>query len=128
MAPQQNAGALDSAMSFPRNMPTGILIILLGLFAFSVGAMRAVRAFGLARWQVALALVAVAAALYLANAVLIHHFIRRRAPEFANARDWDLTAGLGIVPRWVSALGLLAISALGAALLPWLVLLIYSLA
>ena len=111
----------------PINMTNGVLIILLGFFAFGVGAMRAVRALGLARWHVALALFAVAAGLYVANAVLIQRYIRRRAPEFANGRDWDLTAGTGIVPQWVSVIGLLSMSALGAALFPWVILLIRAL-
>jgi hypothetical protein len=32
-----------------------------------------------------------------------------------------LTAGLGIVPKWISAIGLLLISALITAILPWVI-------
>lgn len=56
-------------------------------FAFSIGA------FGVA--------------LYLASNFLTFHFIKKRAPQFDNQRDWETTAGLGIVPKWVSEIGLL---------------------
>jgi len=53
--------------------------------------------------------------------ILIRYYIKLRTPEFANDEDWDKTAGLGIVPRWVSVIGLLSISALITAILPWII-------
>lgn len=47
-------------------------------------------------------------------------YIKKRAPEFANDEMWEFTAGMGVVPKWVSYIGLLAISALIAAVLPWI--------
>lgn len=61
-------------------------------------------------------------------ATLIQLFIKKRAPACAsreevvsNVEAWELTAGVGIVPKWVSWIGLWAISALITALLPWIV-------
>lgn len=97
-----------------------MVFMLAGALLLSIGAMRVTRALGLERWQVSLGLLLLGVCLYTANVVLIRRYIRERAPEFANNDSWEHTAGLGIVPRWVSVLGLLAYSALVAALLPWL--------
>ena len=96
-------------------------IIIVGFVVMSVLAMRTVRYFGLERWHVSTALLLLGAALYVVNALLIHHYIRSRARFFATDDRWEFTAGLGIVPRWVSVIGLLAISAVAAALVPWIV-------
>jgi hypothetical protein len=45
-------------------------------------------------------------AIYLANIALIRLFILRRAPSTLTDDTWERTAGKGIVPRWVSVLGL----------------------
>lgn len=45
----------------------------------------------------------------LINAALITFFVRRRAPEAWQAGEWEMTAGTGVVPRWVSELGLVGI-------------------
>lgn len=57
------------------------------------------------------------AVLYVVNSVLISWYIERRAPDLASHDDvgfgleaWELTAGTGVVPRWVSWLGLLGLS------------------
>jgi hypothetical protein len=42
-------------------------------------------------------------------------------------RIWEMTAGMGIVPKWVSVIGLLAVSAFIVAVVPWLVLAVGSL-
>ena len=34
---------------------------------------------------------------------------------------WEMTADLGIVPKWVSMIGLLSISALITAVVPWII-------
>ncbi len=66
-------------------------------------------------------LIVTAVILYVGNALLIKWFIDRRAPGLLDAdlalptpRDgepylWERTAGTGIVPRWVSILGLASI-------------------
>ena len=41
--------------------------------------------------------------------------------DISGFQNWELTAGTGIVPKWVSWLGLLAISALITAILPWII-------
>jgi len=96
-------------------------IILIGTFVFAVLAMRIMRAFSLEKWQVSIGLLVLAAILYILNIILIRYYIKLRTPEFANDEDWDKTAGLGIVPRWVSVIGLLSISALITAILPWII-------
>lgn len=45
-------------------------------------------------------------AIYLANIALIRLFIARRAPSALIEDAWEQTARKGIVPKWVSALGL----------------------
>ncbi|MEW6182712.1 MAG: hypothetical protein AB1500_05975 [Bacillota bacterium] len=105
-----------------------MMIILVGTFVLAVIAMRVQRQVGLEKWQVSLILIGLAIILYLANVFLIQHFIKRRAPELASNEEvvpgtqaWELTADLGIVPKWVSVLGLLSISAIITAVVPWIV-------
>lgn len=99
----------------------GIVVIPVGTGAFAVIAMRVTRAFTLPKWQVAATLLVIAVVLYLLNVFLIRHYIRSRVPEFANDQLWEVTAGLGIVPKWVSLIGLLAVSAFIAAVAPWVI-------
>ena len=103
-------------------------IIIIGIFVFAVAAMRITRYFEFEKWQVAVGLVGVAILLYLVNVILIRYFIKKKTPEFASSEEvlpdmqkWELTAGLGIVPKWVSVIGLLSISALITACLPWII-------
>lgn len=105
-----------------------IKIISIGIFIFAVVAMRIIRHFGLEKWQASLGLIGFALFLYLLNIVLIHYFIKRRTPNFASSEEvipgvqkWEMTAGLGIVPKWVSVIGLLSISALITVVLPWVI-------
>ena len=95
---------------------------------FAVAAMRIKKYFGLEKCHVSLGLIGLAISLYLLNAFLTQYFIRRRTPDFASSEEvlpgtqkWELTAGLGIVPEWVSMIGLLAISALVTAIVPWVI-------
>jgi hypothetical protein len=105
-----------------------VIIIVLGVFGLSIAAMRIVRHFGVAKWQVSLGLLVFSAFLYATNIILIQYFIRKHAPDLASTEEiapglqtWELSAGLGVVPRWVSVLGLLAISALITGVLPWVI-------
>lgn len=102
--------------------------IIIGIFVFAVTAMRIMRYFELEKWQVSLSLIGLGILLYFLNLVLIQYFIKKRTPDFASYEEvrpkvqkWELTAGLGIVPKWVSLLGLLAISALVTAIVPWVI-------
>jgi hypothetical protein len=106
-------------------------VIVIGIFIFAVLAMRITRYFGLEKWQVSLGLIGIAIFFYLLNIILIQYFIKKKIPEFASSEEvfpdvqkWELTAGIGIVPKWVSVVGLLAISALITAVVPWIIALI----
>jgi len=66
-------------------------------------------------WVAGVVLCVAGVGLYLGNVLLIRSYIIKRAPGFANDRMWEMTAGTGIVPKWVSFLGLLAIPAFIAA-------------
>lgn len=105
-----------------------ISTVAIGVFIFAVVAMRITRNFGLEKWQVSLGLIGFAVLLYLLNIGLIQYFIKRKTPDFASSevviqgvQKWEMTAGLGIVPKWVSVIGLLSISALISAVGPWVI-------
>src|SRR3989339_879141 len=107
--------------------------IILGAFIFAVISFRIMRHFGIHRWQVSIGLLILAVFLYVLNISLIRYFIRKRASDFASSEEgvpgiqkWEVTAGLGIVPKWVSFIGLLFVSALITAVLPWIVIFIKS--
>lgn len=68
-------------------------------------------------WVAGVALGIVSFVLYLGSATLIRLYIMKRTPELANDESWELTAGTGIVPKWVSLVGLLAIPAFAASAL-----------
>jgi hypothetical protein len=110
-----------------------INIILIGSFVFAVAAMRIARYFGFERWQACLGLIGTAIFLYVLNIMLIKYFVKKRTPDFASTEDvfsgvqkWELTAGIGIVPKWVSVIRLLSISALITGVLPWIIALLKS--
>lgn len=103
-------------------------IIILGVFVFSAVTMWIMRYFKLEEWQGSIGLAGFSALLYLLNSKLIMYFIKRRTPDFAspeeviaNVQKWEITAGLGIVPKWVSLIGFLSISALITAVLCWII-------
>ena len=73
-------------------------------------------------WWSSFASVALGVVCYIVNIILIHHYIAKRTPELldieeevAGKKAWEFTAGLGIVPRWVSYIGLVSISCFMAA-------------
>jgi len=54
---------------------------------------------------------------YLISVTLIGAFIERRAPEMATNEEvlpgvqkWELTAGTGVVPQWVTLIGLVSLA------------------
>ena len=60
------------------------------------------------QYAVSIGAVVLGAVLYVTNVMLINLFARLRAPGLFNDRDIDSTAGRGIVPKWVSVMGLFA--------------------
>lgn len=105
-----------------------IRTIAVGSFLCAVVAMRITTHFELEKWQTSLGLIGFAVMLYLLNVWLMYYFIKRQAPDFASSEEvlpgsqkWEMTASLGIVPKWVSVIGLLSISALITAILPWII-------
>jgi hypothetical protein len=45
--------------------------------------------------------------LYFAHVLLIRFFLQRNAPATLVGGSWEATAGTGVVPRWVSSMGLI---------------------
>ena len=95
------------------------ITIAIGIFIFAVVAIRITKYFGLEKWQVSVGLMGLALVLYLINIGLIQYFINRRTPDLASSEElipgvqkWEMTSGLGIVPKWVSIIGLFSISSL----------------
>ncbi len=80
-----------------------------------------VHVLGLAPWSYYALLIVLAFVLYVLNSVLIKRYIALRTPEFASTEEawsgvqkWELTAGTGVVPRWVSLIGLSSFAAVNA--------------
>ena len=103
-------------------------VIIIGVITYAAIGMQIIRHFGLEKWQVSLGLIAASIAFYLLNIILMKYFISKRIPEFSSneevlpgVQNWELTAGLGVVPKWVSKIGLLSVSALITAFLPWII-------
>jgi len=53
---------------------------------------------------------------YVVSVLVMGSYVERRAPEFANRdeilpgiQSWELTAGTGVVPKWVSYIGILSV-------------------
>jgi hypothetical protein len=107
-----------------------ILICVLTFAAASVG-ISAVRACGWPYWAYHVLVVSVGLVMYLISNFLTVRFIGKRAPDFASKEEampgvqkWELTAGLGVVPRWVSLIGILGLAFILASpfeLLAWLI-------
>lgn len=87
-----------------------------------------VRACGLPSWSYYVIVTGVSGGCYLVNVGPIKHFIRKRMPELASPEEvfpgvqqWELTAGLGVVPTWVSWIGLASIASVIALAVPFIV-------
>jgi hypothetical protein len=81
---------------------------------------------GAPSWSYYVTLPILAAILYVINASLIKSYIEKHAPDFASTKKisddmqkWELTAGTGVVPKWVSWIGLSAIASLLALIFPF---------
>ena len=93
--------------------------ILAAAFLIAVGAEWAAQYCGFPRWVGSVASGLLGVALYVISGVLVPRYILKRAPRaFHRAETWELTAGTGVVPTWVSLLGLLALAAALAAVIP----------
>lgn len=51
-------------------------------------------------------LIAMGLSAHALSVILIAHYLRRRAPESFTNETWENTAARGVVPPWVSKLGL----------------------
>lgn len=78
--------------------------------------------YGVSSWWLIAAVLVLGIASYLINVLLIKHYIAKRAPEMDSTEEvalgiqtWELTAGLGIVPKWASYVGLVSYSCFTAA-------------
>jgi len=85
--------------------------------------MSLVRLLGLPYWTYHVLAISTGIVCYVVSALLTRHYIENNAPEFANddemipgVKNWELTAGLGIVPRWVSVVGLIGLGFILASL------------
>ena len=100
---------------------------LLAIAMFGFGTAALVVALGLPIWCYYVILIALAILLWVAHGALTGRYIARRNPEYLSNQEvipgvqkWELTAGSGVVPRWVSYLGIASLGALFALLLPLL--------
>lgn len=61
--------------------------------------------------------------LYFLNVFLIRSYVGRHNPTLIDSDEWEDTAGTGVVPKWVSLIGLIGMgfipSGLVVALLLW---------
>lgn len=96
---------------------TWLLNAAIAVALFLMGAALFNKYAGTPPWAAGVFLFIIGVALYLGNIFLIRSYVTRKAPEFANDEMWEMTAGLGIVPKWVSFLGLLAIPVFIAAVI-----------
>ena len=76
--------------------------------------MSLVRAIGWPYWSYHVLALGIGAVCYVVSGMLTHAYIEKRAPEFLRdgevmpgVKNWELTAGVGIVPRWVSLIGVI---------------------
>lgn len=72
---------------------------------------------GLPPWVAGVVLCILGVVLYFGNVLLIRSYVNKRSHELENNAMWEMTAGTGIVPKWVSFLGLLAYPAFIAAVI-----------
>ncbi|MCF8056656.1 MAG: hypothetical protein K9K37_08460 [Desulfocapsa sp.] len=101
--------------------------IIVGIFVFGAIAQNLMKEFDLSRLAISFCFSGLGFALYFTNVILINKYIKKNAPDFLDYNEsssgnqkWESTAGLGVVPKWVSLLGLMAISAIITAILPWI--------
>ncbi|MFW5857091.1 MAG: hypothetical protein ACOCX4_04355, partial [Planctomycetota bacterium] len=91
-----------------------ILICGLAFIAAVVG-IGAVRFLGWPYWSYHVLVITIGCVLYVLSSSLMMWYIRKNAPEYESFEEvmpgvqkWELTAGAGIVPKWVSFIGIVA--------------------
>jgi len=104
--------------------PTMIRIAI-WTFIISAVAGKAATHYSIEKYYLVIALIVFGGIMYVANVFLIKYYIEKRAPEFATSEEiasglqqWEATAGMQIVPKWVSLIGILSVSTFMSALLP----------
>ena len=95
-----------------------INILFLGVFFF-IGAKYLTMKTETEPWIAGLILCLMGVGFYFLNTFLIHHYIKKEMPDSLEDGSWEITSGLGIVPQWVSFIGMLAIPVFFGGLL-WL--------
>ena len=82
---------------------------------------------GFPSWCYYVVILVLAITFYFAGCGLIRYYIMKRAPEFAGDEEvfpgiqkWELTAGTGTVPTWVSWVGLFSFACLISLALPFM--------
>lgn len=90
------------------------IILLAGTFGAAAIALMLQREIGAPYWAFYVIAVALALLLYSASAMLTQLFISRRvgfdtSDTGRGMQAWELTAGTGVVPKWVSWIGVAAI-------------------
>ncbi len=95
------------------------------------------KATDLPMWSGSIILVVLAGGLHALNAYLIAYYIEKDAPgllevdmslpppEKGQQYLWERTAGLGIVPKWVSWFGIASLAYLAGAII-WIILIYYN--
>lgn len=91
-------------------------LILIPTIGGGLVAMSLVRSLELPYWSYHVLAIGTGIVCYVVSTLLTLHYIENKVPEFANddemipgVKNWELTAGLGIVPRWVSVVGLIGL-------------------
>jgi predicted transporter len=95
--------------------------IFIGVFVLAVVANQVTKVFSMRKWQTAIGLILLAGLFYISSIFLTRFFIKKKTPELASDMYWEYTAGLGIIPKWVSVIGLLSLSALITSIVPWVI-------
>ena len=88
------------------------VLMLAGTFAAGASALGLQRLLGAPYWVYFLICALAGVILFLASAAISQGFIERRGSfdtegVLPNVQAWELTAGTGVVPKWVSLMGLI---------------------
>lgn len=109
-----------------------IYYFLISMLVSLTAAAYFVNRLNLSKWWGVVFLVILGIALYLTNIFLIRYYIKKRASGVVELDElygkpmkdgeylWEKTAGTGIVPKWVSFIGICAMASF-AGILVWIV-------
>lgn len=93
--------AMFKLMNWLLNAVIAIVVFLMAAALFN-------KFIGAPPWVAGVVLCVAGVGLYLGNVLLVRSYVIKLAPGLANDEMWEITAGTGIVPKWVSFLGLLS--------------------